>query len=96
MQNGSRNAKLEHFTVLDRNKNGFLSQEDWTLWVDNLKKIIMMKPDEEKKLRDIHVKFASLLGATGPGVQVKQDVRLCEGSGKVCQIRLKLRNSLKK
>ena len=63
----------QHFTVLDRNKNGFLSQEDWTSWVDNLSKIIKMGAKEEARLREVHVKFAAKLGATGPGVQVSVD-----------------------
>lgn len=63
----------EHFVILDRNKNGYLSQGDWTLWVDNLKKVIKMTPEEEATLRDCHVRLAAKLGATDPGVQVSEE-----------------------
>lgn len=62
----------EQFKVLDRNKNGFLSQDDWAMWADKVTKVLKMDEEKEKKLREVHIKFASLLGAK-PGVQVSED-----------------------
>ena len=59
----------EHFTYLDTNKNGFLSQEDWILMVDNLKAILGMEEEKFKTVKEVHIKLASRLGAT-PGVQL--------------------------
>lgn len=62
----------QSFTILDRNKNGYLSQEDWTVLVDTLKKLVKMGPGEEEKLREAYVKYASALGAK-PGVRLDVD-----------------------
>ena len=61
-----------NFTVLDRNKNGFLALEDWMAWVDTLNKVLKPDPQDLEKLRDGYVKLASALGAK-PGVQLTQD-----------------------
>ena len=58
---------------MDTNKNGFLSQGDWTLWVDNIKDAMKISPEDEAALRDAHVQLAVELGATEPGVQVPQE-----------------------
>jgi Ca2+-binding EF-hand superfamily protein len=63
----------DYFVVLDRNKNGSLSQEDWAIMLEDHKKVAMMSADEEAKLRDVHLRLAAKLGATGPGVQVSRD-----------------------
>lgn len=63
----------DYFVVMDKNKNGLWSQEDWTIWIDNLKKTVEMGATEEAKLRAVHGKFGAKLGATGPGVQLTQD-----------------------
>ena len=62
----------EHFIYLDINKNGFLSQEDWILMVDNLKVILGMAEEKLKTVREVHIKLASLLGAK-PGVQLTEE-----------------------
>ena len=62
----------EHFTTLDRNKNGFLSQEDWILWVNNLKVILGMTEEKLKTVREVYIKLASLLGAK-PGVRLTEE-----------------------
>lgn len=62
----------QSFTILDRNKNGYLSQEDWTVLVDTLKKLVKMGPGEEEKLREVYVKYAAALGAK-PGVRLDVD-----------------------
>ena len=62
----------EHFTYLDTNKNGFLSQEDWILMVDNLKGILGMAEEKLKTVREVHIKLASRLGAK-PGVQLTEE-----------------------
>ena len=61
----------DHFTTtLDKNKNGYLSQEDWLLWLDdNFKSILGIGEEKLKQVREVHLKLASLLGAK-PGVQL--------------------------
>ena len=63
----------DYFIVLDKNKNGLLSQEDWTIWIDNLKKAVEMDPKKEAKLREVHTKFGAKLGVTGPGTALTVD-----------------------
>ena len=62
----------EHFIYLDINKNGFVSQEDWTLMVDNLRAILGMAEEELKTVREAHIKLASRLGAK-PGVELTEE-----------------------
>ena len=63
----------DHFNFMDKNKNGFLTQEELTSRADKLKKITGVKDEEEAKLREALVKLAVKLGATGPEVQIDQD-----------------------
>ena len=61
-----------NFTVLDRNKNGYLSQEDYMAWVETLKKVLNPNPQDVENLRAGYVKLASALGAK-PGVQLTEE-----------------------
>lgn len=62
----------KNFTVLDRNKNGYLSQEDYLAWVDTLNEVLKPDPKDLEQLRDGYVKLAAALGAK-PGVQLTKD-----------------------
>ena len=62
----------EHFIYLDINKNGFVSQEDWTLMVDNLRAILGMAEEKLKTVREVHIKLASRLGAK-PGLELTEE-----------------------
>ena len=62
----------QNFTILDRNKNGYLSQEDYMAWVETLKKVLNPDPQNVERLREGYVKLAAALGA-GPGAQLTQE-----------------------
>lgn len=63
----------QQFDGFDKNKNGFLSQDDWIAWVNNLKTVLKVSDEKVKEIRELHLRYASLLGAVRPGVQVTQD-----------------------
>ena len=61
-----------HFTMIDRNKNGYLSMEDYMAWPDTLKKVLSPDPQDVERLRQEYVKLATALGAK-PGAQLTQE-----------------------
>ena len=58
----------ESFNILDVNKNGYLSREDWLITVDKLAKVAPDRPAEIAKLRAVTLEFADVIGLT-EGVQ---------------------------
>ena len=54
----------EFFTQLDTDDNGYVSQEEWLLKVDNLAKVVTDRPDEMTKLREATLEFTTAVGLT--------------------------------
>ena len=60
------------FEHLDFNKNGYLSVEDWTIWIDNIQRDINPDPALVEILRQKMTEYCAGIGLT-PGVQLTQD-----------------------
>ena len=60
------------FTFHDRNKNGYLSEGEFLLWVDNLKQALNPDPQDVERLRASCLKLSAVLGAK-PGGKLSQD-----------------------
>lgn len=60
------------FLRLDVNKNGYVSLENYTLWVDNIEKEHNQDPEMIARLREVQTNFAGAYGLK-PGVQFTQD-----------------------
>ena len=60
------------FDLLDRNKNGTIESDDWTIWVDNINE--MVKPDAKliENLRKASSDAAAAMGIL-PGKKISQD-----------------------
>ena len=61
------------FVILDKNKKGYLSQEDFTIMADRLAEAVPDRPEEVAKLRKVIIQdYCTALGIT-EGVKVNND-----------------------
>lgn len=57
------------FVIVDFNKKGFMSLEDWELWVDNIQRDLNPDPALVKNLREVMREYCQGIGLK-PGVQL--------------------------
>ena len=64
---------VQHFHILDANKNGFLTQGDCTVMVTNIKKYIELSAENEAKLLRLLVEQCARLGVPDPDTRLSQE-----------------------
>ncbi|XP_011403237.1 PREDICTED: clytin-like [Amphimedon queenslandica] len=60
------------FVLMDKNKNGFLSEEDWFVTADKLAKTVPDRPEELARVNKTKLEFFAALGVKN-GQQVAKD-----------------------